>query len=224
VCTLILGVSATGEWINQGGFFAAVADGTRWEAITKVHEYVQLWADPNDPAWSQQFDPPPPSPASASHSCAQQATAPDRVILIGYTDPTDPTYQSEGAWENVLNQVVATIRMKYASVQRIELMTMIRGPMSQGGMTYPGGVNCNPDSMEDIVQPYVDQAIDAVATQNPSLVVAAPKFYVGDCSWWCTSGSGTGPHFLCSGAAGCTDGRPDLAAQMIADYYDSHHP
>jgi hypothetical protein len=147
---------------------------------------------------------------------------PDRVIFIAYTDPTDPTYQSEQAWENVLNQDVATIQMKYPSVRRIELMTMIRGPMSQGGMTYPGGFNCDTDLMEDVVQPYVDDAIQAVAGQNPSLVVAAPKFYVGDCSWWCTDGSGTGPHFVCNGAANCTDGQPDVAAKMIADYYNTH--
>jgi hypothetical protein len=216
---LILAVSASGEWVNQGGYFNLV-DGTRWEAITKAHEYVELWADPNDAVWTQQFDPPPPSPASASHTCAQNSKSPDRVIFVAYTDPTNKTYQSESGWETVLKQDVATIKMKYPSVQRIEILTMIRGPMTQNGMTYPGGYNCDPAIMEDIVQPYTDQAIAAVAMQDPTVAVG-PMFYVGDCSWWCTNGSGTGPHFICSKTP-CTPGKPDLAAKMIADYYNAH--
>jgi hypothetical protein len=216
---LILGVSASGEWINQGGFFSLV-DGTKWEAITKAHEYVELWANPTDPVWTQQFDPPPPSPASMSHACAMNSKSPDRVIFIAYTDPTNAMYQSEAGWETVLKQDVATIKMKYPGVQKIELLTMIRGPMTQGGMTYPGGYNCDPALKEDIVAPYTDQAIAAVAMQDP-VVAVGPKFYVGDCTWWCTNGSGTGPHFICQKMP-CTPGKPDLAAKMIADYYNMH--
>jgi hypothetical protein len=94
---------------------------------------------------------------------------------------------------------------------------MVRGPMMNGGMTYPGGYNCDPPLQEDIVQPYVDQAIMAEATKHRGLVVAGPKFYVGDCTWWASTreaGTGRGPHFI-------PGGMPALEAQKIADYYQS---
>jgi hypothetical protein len=89
---------------------------------------------------------------------------------------------------------------------------MVRGPLIQAGTTYPGGYNCDLDLEEDIVAPYVDEAIAAEATNHPGLVFAGPKFYVGDCSWWTPNGTGRGPHFV-------PDGQPALEAQKIADYY-----
>jgi hypothetical protein len=214
-CNLLLGLSSTGEWVNQGGFLTLV-DGTRWEAITKEHEYVQLFADPTDTIWTQHFDPP---DAGVPHSCAANSTTPDRVIVVvfatntdttynDFADPTDPTVQA--AWVTILGSVVTTVQSKYTSVKRIELMTMIRGPGTSGP-----GTDCMPAATtthEDIVEPWVDNAIAIVAQNNPSLVFAAQKFYVGDCSWFATNG---GPHFL-------PGGRPDLVAQMVAAYYTLH--
>ena len=213
-CTLILGVSATGEWIDEGGFFDLV-DGTRFEARTKAHEFIEAW--PGDTmVWTQPFNPggPAPQPGGTPHACAEHASAPDRVLLVGYTDPHNPTYQSQMGWETALEQAIAAIFAQYPSTERIELLTMVRGPLMQGGMTYPGGYNCDPELEEDIVAPYVDQAIAAEAVKHPGLVLAGPKFYVGDCSWWARNGAGRGPHFM-------PDGQPALEAQKIADYYHS---
>ena len=214
VCTLILGVSASGEWIDQGGFFDLV-DGTRFEARTKAHEFIETW--PGDTmVWTQPFNPggPAPQPGGTPHACAEHASAPDRVLLVAYTDPHNTTYQSQMGWETALEQDVAAIRTRYPSTGRIELLTMVRGPLLHGGMTYPGGYNCDPALEEDIVAPYVDQAIAAEATKHPGVVFAGPRFYVGDCSWWTPNGAGRGPHFV-------PDGQPALEAQKIADYYDS---
>jgi hypothetical protein len=211
-CTLVLGVSATGEWIDQGGFLDLV-DGARFEARTKTHAFVELW--PGDTmVWTQPFNPggPAPQPGGAPRACAEHPDAPDRVLFVAYTDPHNPTYQSQSGWETALEQDIATLQAKYPSVTRIELLTMVRGPLMKGGMTYPGGFNCDPSLEEDIVAPHVDQAIAAEAARHPGLVFAGPKFYVGDCSWWTPSGAGRGPHFV-------PDGQPALEAQKIADYY-----
>jgi hypothetical protein len=207
-------LSASGEWINQGGFFNLV-DGTKFEARTKAHEYIETW--PTDTAvWTQPLSPagPAPEPGGTPHACAQNSDAPDRVILIGYTDPNETAYHSEAAWEGALDKDIAAIQMHYPSAKSIELITMVRGPLMQGGMTYPGGFNCDPALMEDIYQPYTDQAMANEATKNPGLVVAGPKFYVGDCSWFTTNGAGRGPHFV-------PNGMPATEAQKIADYYQS---
>jgi hypothetical protein len=211
-CTLILGVSATGEWIDEGGFFDLV-DGTRFEARTKAHEFIETW--PSDTmVWAQPFNPagPAPQPGGPPHACAESASAPDRVLLVAYTDPKNTTYQGQPGWETALEQDIAAIRAQYPSTTRIELLTMVRGPLMQGGTTYPGGYNCDKALEEDIVAPYVDQAIAAEATKHPALVFAGPKFYVGDCSWWTPSGAGRGPHFV-------PQGQPALEAEKIADYY-----
>ncbi len=210
-------MSASGEWIDQGGFFGLVS-GAQWEAITKFHEYVELW--PTDTSvWMQAYNPagPSPQPGGMAHACAQNASSPDRVLLIAYTDPTNAAYHTQTAWEGALEQDVAAIQMHFPSVSRIELLTMVRGPMMQGGQTYPGGYNCDPSLEEDIVQPYVDMAIAAEATKHPGLVTVAPKFYVGDCTWWASAkagGTSRGPHFI-------PDGMPALMAQKFADYYQS---
>jgi hypothetical protein len=206
---LILGVSATGEWVNQGGYFALV-DGTRWEAITKEHEYVELWADPNDVIWTQGFDP----DSGVPHTCTQNSKAPDRIIWVvfaatdnatynDYTNLSDPTVLAN--WESILKQGVTTIQGKYPSVKRLEIMTMVRSP---------AGTDCMPAATtnhEDVVEPWIDNAIAAVAQAQPTLVFAAPKIYVGDCSWFANGG----PHFI-------NGGQPASVAAVVATYYNAN--
>jgi hypothetical protein len=62
-----------------------------------------------------------------------------------------------------------------------------------------------------VVEPWVDNAIAAVAQADPSLVYAAPKFYVGNCSWFANGG----PHFL-------DGGQPAAVAAMVAAYYNAN--
>jgi hypothetical protein len=60
---------------------------------------------------------------------------------------------------------------------------------------------------ETVVQPYIDEAIQAVATGSPVLVHAAPKFYAPDCAVF----AGGGPHFTAAGK------------MMIARLYGEHY-
>jgi hypothetical protein len=58
--------------------------------------------------------------------------------------------------------------------------------------------------------PWVDGAIAVVVKNHPNLVFAAPKFYIGDCSWY----AGVGAHFA-------NGGKPAMVAQVVADWYKS---
>src|SRR5712691_12060158 len=69
VCTELLGVSVTGDWFGAG--FESGIDGSRWQARSRSHAFVELWADPASDLWTL----PPQSP------CTQRSDDPDRVIL-----------------------------------------------------------------------------------------------------------------------------------------------
>jgi hypothetical protein len=213
-CNLFMGVSATQEWIVGGGFDTLV-DGTKWESICKANEYIFKW--PMDPAvWTQPFD--------GGHACAKNSTSPDRVVFTAYTGtntamfndfamPNDPMVVAN--WVTALENVVMAIQMHYPMVKRIEFTGMIRGPSPNGGT----GTDCDKtatltgksaDAHEDIVMPWIDAAIATVSQHHPGLVVAAPKFYIGDCTWY----AGVGAHY----AGG---GKPAMVAQVVANWYKS---
>ena len=133
--------------------------------------------------------------------------ATDNTTYNDYSNLSDPTVLAN--WESILTTGVATIRGKYPSVKRLEIMSMVRGPGTSGP-----GTECQPAATtnhEDVVEPWIDNAIAAVAKAQPTLVFAAPKFYVGNCSWFANGG----PHFI-------NGGSPNLVAQMIAAYYNQH--
>jgi hypothetical protein len=178
---------------------------------------VNLWADPNDPVWSQGFDP----DSGAPHTCTQNDKAPDRIVWVAYAETTEPgnslysTYNDYANlddptvlanWVSILKQGVTTIQGKYPSVKRVEIMTMIRSPEGTDCMA------AATTNHEDVVEPWVDNAIAEVAQDEPTLVFAAPKIYVGSCSWFATDG---GPHFL-------PGGQPAAVAALVAAYYNAN--
>jgi hypothetical protein len=215
-CNLIFGVEVTGEWINGGGLFSLL-DGTKWESITRWHEYTEVFNTDNT-IYTQKFDPATmpmnwmaPS-GMPEHTCAQNAMAPDRVFGFAYADTTVPMYSNWAkpsdpvvrmTWVSMLETLVKQIQMHYPSVKRIELLTMVRGP---------GGMNCGADSMEGVVGPWVDDAIATVSQNHPGLVVPALKMFVGACNWFRNS---KGPYFTMGGM-------PQMVAQLFANYYKTH--
>jgi hypothetical protein len=170
VCTEILGVSVTGDWFGAG--FEEGIDGSRWQARSRPHAFVELWADPSSDVWT----------IPAESPCARRSDDPDRVIFTA----VNWQYRTREEWEAKLDALVATIREKRQGVRRIELMTMLRGP---------GNRTCG--SEMTVVQPYVDDAIAAVAARNPGLVVPAPRVELASCEPF-TKG---GPHFTPAGMA-----------------------
>src|SRR5438093_11774919 len=82
---------------------------------------AHLWADPNYVGWSNPVQSP----------CDQNASTPDRIVMdvtnddyltvARYGDPT-------GYMEQVIRDVIATIRSRYPSVQQIVLQPVVGGP------------------------------------------------------------------------------------------------
>ena len=153
-CTLLLGVSVTGDWFGAG--FEGAVDGNRWEVMAKQHGFVELWADPKNAIWTTPVTSP----------CAKGAATPDRAIFTG----VNWQFKTAEEWAGALTKVVQVIHTKYPSARRIELLTMLRGPKNQ---------TCG--DPKTVVAPEVDQAIAKVSAANPTLVHAAPKFEVASC-------------------------------------------
>lgn len=183
LCNQVMGVSVTGDWFTSG-FETAVDDG-RWQAVFKLHAYIDLWADPSDPLWS----------TATVSPCTQAANEPDRILFTG----VQWGYTTAQEWTTAFTAVVENLKARYPSVQRIDLLTMLRAPNNQ---------RCDASSStETVVQPFIDEAIAAVAAAYPGFVTAAPKFYAPSCDVFLNGG----PHFTPEGMA--------AVAKVYADYY-----
>ncbi len=169
-CTQVIGVSVTGDWFNAG--FEDGLDGGRWQVLWRGQAFIDLWADPKSDLWSLA----PQSP------CTSGSANPDRVIFTG----VNWEHKTAAQWEQRFTAVVDTIRGKYPAVKRIDLLTMLRAP---------GNKSCgNPKT---VVEPYIDEAIAAVAARSPGLVFAGPKVEADGCDVF-TKG---GPHYTDAGKA-----------------------
>jgi len=182
VCTEVLGVSVTGDWFGAG--FESGIDGSRWQARSRSHAFVELWADPASDLWT----------LPAQSPCARRSDDPDRVIFTA----VNWEWKTREEWEARLEAALATIRAKRPGTRRIELMTMLRGP---------GNQTCG--SEMTVVQPYVDEAIAAVVARHPGLVFAAPKVFLKTCEPFLKGG----PHYTEAGMATVAEAyREQLAA------------
>jgi ketosteroid isomerase-like protein len=170
VCTEVLGVSVTGDWFGAG-FEKGIDDG-RWQVRWRSKAFVELWADPASDLWAL-------PPESA---CTKRSDDPDRVVFTA----VNWEWKTREEWESRLEAAVATIRAKRPGARRLELMTMLRGP---------GNQTCG--SEMTVVQPYVDQAIAAVAARHPGLVTVAPKVFLKTCEPFLKGG----PHYTDTGMA-----------------------
>ena len=183
-CNQFIGGSIAGEWFAAG--FETFVDSSRWQIMDKSEAYTNLWADPTNADWS----------IAPTSPCTNGSSNPDRVIFIGF----NWTYTTAAQWQADLEAIITNIQAKYSNIKRIDLMTMIRSP---------DNISCGQATGEDVVQPFIDQAIaTVVAAPHTVQVTAAPKFYVPDCA---TFSPTTSPHFT---AAGNT-----AMAQIIGTYY-----
>jgi len=177
-------VAVTSEWF-EAGFERLVEDG-RWEAITKPHTSLEQWADEHDSVWS----------LAPSSPCAAHAQAPERVLFTAM----NWQYTTAAEWQAGLVGVVHATLAHFPGVQKIVLLTMIRAP---------GNRSCgNPMS---VVQPFVDEAVSAVAAQFPERVQVGPKLEAPTCDVF----KNGGPHFTDTGRA--------VMAERIGEYF-AHEP
>jgi hypothetical protein len=181
VCTQVIGVSVTGDWFGAG--FESGNDDARWQAISRHHGFVQFWADAKDPIWKEPLVSP----------CAKNSDKPDRIILT----TVNWEYKTTDEWVAAITKAVKTLKDKYPSLKRLELLTIMRGP---------GNKTCGNDQMT-VVQPILDEAQTKVAAAFPKLVTVGPKFEAPSCEIF-TKG---GPHYTPEGMA--------KAANVYAAHY-----
>jgi hypothetical protein len=171
-CNLILGTNQTAEWFNAG--FENLVDGSRWELMHAHSAFIELWADPDDAVWSLPI----------GSRCTQNATTPDRVILLALAGGPDGglSMYPLDKWLPLLNAAVKNIQAHYPGAKRIELMSYVRGPMNG---TCPGA-----PEHRTMVYPSQDDAMAMVAAANPGLVAVAPRWEARSCADF----SGSPPH------------------------------
>lgn len=186
MCNSFVGVSVTSDWFSAG--FETGLAGDHWQIKAQSLAFVEKWANPSDAVWSQ----------ALASDCKTGADNPDRVIFTG----VNWTFTTEAEWETQLTAVVQTLKGKYSALREIDLMTMLRAPNNM--------VCGNPGSPEQVVQPYIDQAISAVVAKYPTLVRALPPFYAPSCDVFLPNS----PHYATGGAA--------AVGKVYHDYFVNH--
>jgi hypothetical protein len=156
-CTLVIGCYQTSQWFD-GGFENAVGS-AKWEIKWDHNTFTEHWADPADAFWNLQV----------ASSCTSGATSPDRVLFISYST----TLATEAAWETQLTRVVDNVKTKFPSVERIELLGMVRAPNNQ--------MCAGNNNVSTVVRPEEDQAMQAVADKSGGLVQIGPKYFAPRC-------------------------------------------
>jgi hypothetical protein len=159
VCTELIGLWVASQWWDT---FEKGVDGNKWEFMFQHHGYLEMFADPASPYWSN----------AVSSKCTMSAAMPDRVVFL----PFSLSLNTMDEWVTNLTQVVETMKGKFPGVKRIEVMTTLRSP---------GNMPCaNDTDPNTVVAPYVDQAIQTVADASGGLVTVGPKIELASCSWW----------------------------------------
>jgi hypothetical protein len=200
-CNLVLGLFTTSQWFNgtnPGGasmdFLMDGVDANKWESKTLKYSYIEKWIPANSTNWD----------LVTNNPCAANSTMPDRVVFVGFSPGTVSMDQTQTGWETLLNEMIATIRMKYPTVKEIDMLTMGRAP---------GNVLCaNNNDVWTVIPPYEDAAYTAVAAASTSFpVIVGPKYFVPDCN-----------SYEFANDTDYTMAGSNSIAQQLATYYVAH--
>lgn len=185
-CTLVIGLLVTAEWYAAG--FEQVVKDQNWEIKAAHYAYTTEWANPTSTFWATPISSP----------CTAHADTPDRIIYVAL----DWDYTTEKQWEDDVTKDVAVIKMKYPSAQNIELLSVVRCPLSCGTPPARPAETC-------YVAPITDQALAAVAAKTPNVTVG-PKFEDDTCADF----PNLGTHM--------TTAATMATGKKIGDYYATH--
>lgn len=171
-CTTYVGSVLTTEWWNQG--FESIVDNTKWQLKWHHHGYIQAWGDPATPFWSDTGDPNNLMTGSPILSpCAQNSTAPDRVVFLAI----DWELLTEQDWIGWLEKDLVAIKNKWPSVKWIDIMPTPRCPANKmcNPNAKPGpGANDGAGPEDCYIAPYIDSAIAKVVAAHPDFVGKGP--------------------------------------------------
>jgi hypothetical protein len=181
-CTALIGLFSSGEWWDSNFYNDLGADlKPKWEGRFAHYGYTYEYAKPDSYAWS------PMNVGGVNNvrlttPCAANGSTPDRIVYQAWSWELT----TEEAWVASLESALATIRSKYPSAKRIDLMTIIRCPMNQ--WCHPDKPPLGPNTDHDAtkqdchVPDYVDSAFAKVAQAHPDLVSVTPKFESHACA------------------------------------------
>jgi hypothetical protein len=172
-CNQLTGSKLSEEWFIAG--FEDVVDDARWQVKWKEDAYLEEWANPMSSFWSAGID----------SACANGTSAPDHIVF----GVVSWKYETQAEWRDAVTQTVNTLKAKYPSALRMDLVTQIRGPNNMLCPTAPTA------GETIVVPPELDAALDDVAAAFPGFVFVGPKSVAHDCSEF----QGGGPHLTAAG-------------------------
>jgi hypothetical protein len=158
-CSLVIGISATGDWFNAG--FEKIVDNDRWQLMAVHSGFINYWADPDHKIWG----------SKPSSPCTKNADNPDRVILTALSLHWEKATVEE--WITQVSGAVKNFKARYSNLANLELATFVRSP---GDTPCPLG-----DTFRAYDLDAADQAFEKVAAMFPELVTVAPKVHVDSC-------------------------------------------
>jgi hypothetical protein len=159
-CSLVIGISATGDWFKAG--FEKIVDNDRWQLMAVHSAFINYWADAKHSIWGSK-------PSSA---CTKNADNPDRVILTALSNHWENYTVDQ--WVTEITGAVKNFKARYSNLKNLELETFVRSP---GDKPCPLG-----DTFRNYSLDPADQAFQKVAAMFPELVTVAPKVHVDSCA------------------------------------------
>jgi hypothetical protein len=173
VCNQLTGSKLSEEWFIAG--FEDVVEDARWQVKWREDAYLEEWANPMSSFWSAGID----------SACANGTSAPDHIVF----GVVSWKYETQADWRAAVTQTVNTLKAKYPSALRMDLVTQIRGPSNMLCPTAPTA------GETIVVPPELDAALDDVAAAFPGFVFVGPKSVAHACSDF----QGGGPHLTAAG-------------------------
>ncbi len=158
-CSLVVGISATGDWFKAG--FEKIVDNDRWQLMAVHSAFINYWADANHKIWD----------SKPSSPCTKNADNPDRVILTVLSLHWEKASVDE--WSAQIAAAVKNFKARYSNLANVELATFVRSP---GDKPCPLG-----DTFRAYDLTPADQAFARTAAELPDLVTVAPKVAVDSC-------------------------------------------
>jgi hypothetical protein len=183
-CNQVMGGRVVSEFVPV---LETMLDSAHWQDVSMTNAYLELWGDPNNNIWK----------TAVMSACTAGSANPDRVLLVTYS----PNLKTEMQFHDAIDKAVATIKVKFPGVKRIELLTSVRSTKNQ---PCPGH-----DDMFVLVPAYVDSAIAAAAAASAGEVVAGLKVEAD-----CNSFMQANADLTMAGAT--------MVGQAYADYYKLH--
>jgi hypothetical protein len=183
-----MGPNVAGEWFDAG--FEALVGSAHWQVKAPHHAFVDDWANPQHDVWREQDCQGTYTSCETKSRCDNASV--DRVLFV--TQTGDYLGASQATWESLIQAALLTTKAKYPELERVELLTFVRGP---------NGQDCG---NETTISAKLDAAQQAVAAASGGFVVVGPKLSASTCA----SFSGA-PHMTLAG-------NREIAKQL-ADYY-----